>query len=853
MLDRNRTLGVLLTLCLGLGSAFGPLCDAAGGAGSSAAAPEIRGAATLVRLAARPPGRPAAPSSLVVADLGNGSDTQLTWVDNSGNETGFRIDRQQLVSGTWQQTVTYSLGANVTAFTNSPGPGTFHYHICAVNAAGRSQYTGWVSVVVAGSTPPPPPPPPSPPNAPSSPTASDLGNCRAMFAWADNSDNETVFELERTPPFPLGTVRVGANVTGYVDQCGPGSFSYHVRAVNAAGASAFTGWAPVTVAEIPPAAPSSLRTFDMGNGRDARLSWSDNSNNETEFRVERQTSTGVNTWGPSAFLAVGADSTGLLDAPGLGTHQYRVAATNDAGDSAWTAWASVTITTGAGWTVFTPSADTLIAYVSSSEGNDANDGMSEATPKRTILAGYGLIRDGYPDWLLLKSGDAWNEVFPGWRKSGRSSSEKMVVGAYGSGTARPVVNAGTSDAGFSSCAQSASLLHFAMVGVKIDAPSGSACNGVQVFPGVAAADILFEDVYVSHFNVNVVVQQNQGARVNGVTFRRCVIVDAAATFGGGHSEGLFCDTTDNLTIDQCTFDHNGFDDGAAVPTVFNHSIYVHETCGPATVTNNIVVNSASHGVQLRSGGTLDNNILVRNAIGLLFGGGDVPVPGGVSGTVRGNIVLAGKDIDASNPRGFGIELKNVIGATVSGNIVANRASTIDGLFAIGSSVSGGPLGVGVQNTSITNNIVYNWRGGLRMNPQTYLANSVSGNRFIEPTVPSTQAVLSDLPNGGANFTFANNHWYCGRTADNWFSVTLALRTRTQWVSASGETGADFSSPLLAAPTIGLATYAGTIGLPATEAALVAALRAQSRGTWRADLQPDAIAAYLRAGFTIPQP
>src|SRR5690606_36580387 len=58
-----------------------------------------------------------------------------------------------------------------------------------------------------------------------------------------------------------------------------------------------------------------------------------------------------------------------------------------------------------GWTILTPCADSRVVYVSSSQGNDAFDGLSEATPKRTIAAGYALLRDGYPDWLLLKSGD----------------------------------------------------------------------------------------------------------------------------------------------------------------------------------------------------------------------------------------------------------------------------------------------------------------------------------------------------------------------------------------------------------------------------------------------------------------
>src|SRR6185436_13199158 len=63
----------------------------------------------------------------------------------------------------------------------------------------------------------------------------------------------------------------------------------------------------------------------------------------------------------------------------------------------------------AGWTVITPSTDSRIIYVSSSGGADTNSGLSKTTPKKTIAAGKALLRNGYPDWLLLKRGDSFNE------------------------------------------------------------------------------------------------------------------------------------------------------------------------------------------------------------------------------------------------------------------------------------------------------------------------------------------------------------------------------------------------------------------------------------------------------------
>ena len=58
-----------------------------------------------------------------------------------------------------------------------------------------------------------------------------------------------------------------------------------------------------------------------------------------------------------------------------------------------------------GWTEITPSDDSLVVYVSSSLGDDANDGLSPEAPKRTIAQAKTLLRHQRPDWLLLRRGD----------------------------------------------------------------------------------------------------------------------------------------------------------------------------------------------------------------------------------------------------------------------------------------------------------------------------------------------------------------------------------------------------------------------------------------------------------------
>ncbi|MBT7661158.1 hypothetical protein HN604_03700, partial [archaeon] len=105
------------------------------------------------------------------------------------------------------------------------------------------------------------------------------------------------------------------------------------------------------------------------------------------------------------------------------------------------------LSSGGGWTTFTPSVDTEIVYISDSLGNDAaceaylaseiSDPFNPTTsviPCKTISQAkgiYDLLPDNEPHWLLFKAGDTWNGQSLGtWSKSGRSKTEPAVVASY---------------------------------------------------------------------------------------------------------------------------------------------------------------------------------------------------------------------------------------------------------------------------------------------------------------------------------------------------------------------------------------------------------------------------------------
>src|SRR5262249_9534956 len=110
---------------------------------------------------------------------------QLTWQDNSTNETGFLIERS--LDGV-QFTQIASVGQNVITYTDGGlnANTVYYYRVRAYNAAGQSAYSN-VSSDRTGATP-----------APSNLTATSLAPKQISLSWTDNSPDELGFLIERS-------------------------------------------------------------------------------------------------------------------------------------------------------------------------------------------------------------------------------------------------------------------------------------------------------------------------------------------------------------------------------------------------------------------------------------------------------------------------------------------------------------------------------------------------------------------------------------------------------------------------------------------------------------------------------
>ncbi len=275
---------------------------------------------------------PADPSNLSASAVSS-SQINLAWTDNSSDETGFQIERST-DGANFGQIAT--VGAGVTAYQNTglAAGATYWYRVRATNGAGDSGYSNVASATTQNI---------APPAAPSNLTATAVSSSQINLAWTDNSSDETGFQIERsTDGANFGQIAaLGAGVTSYQNSgLAPGTtYWYRVRAVNSGGNSPYSNVATAaTPSGSPPAAPSGLTAAAVSRTQ-INLAWTDNSSNETGFRIERSVN---NTSNFTEIATVGSGVTAFSNTglSGNTRYYYRVRAYNGAGNSAYSNTAS---------------------------------------------------------------------------------------------------------------------------------------------------------------------------------------------------------------------------------------------------------------------------------------------------------------------------------------------------------------------------------------------------------------------------------------------------------------------------------------------------------------------------------
>ena len=164
------------------------------------------------------------------------------------------------------------------------------------------------------------------PEAPSGLDAREITQGTVDLDWMDNAANETGFEIERR----IGggsfqqIATVGANVSSYQDTAvePATSYSYRVRASNAAGVSGYSNVASTTTAVA--TAPSEL-TAEALSDSEIQLGWTDNSLDETGFEIEMRS--GTDEFGLVQSLPAGTTATTITGLDEATAYTFRVRAT----------------------------------------------------------------------------------------------------------------------------------------------------------------------------------------------------------------------------------------------------------------------------------------------------------------------------------------------------------------------------------------------------------------------------------------------------------------------------------------------------------------------------------------------
>jgi phosphodiesterase/alkaline phosphatase D-like protein len=287
-----------------------------------------------VNLSINPNDLPTAPSALSTFAI-SPTELEISFTDNSNNETGFELQRADNLSGpfvTIQTTPAVTtpapntirlLDAGLTPIT------TYFYRVRATGSLGNSAFT----TPVAGSTAS------DAPEAPSNLFAFTLSSTEVLLNWEDNSEDEDGFYIyRRTGQAEFARVAtVGADITQYIDANLTPLTAYLYRI------TAFKGSSESTPSNLDgaftspvPRAPSNLNATATGT-RTVELTWVDNSAQEDSLVVEMASIFTNGVFLPIAVLPRDAVNLtvneSITDLEPSQFYAFRVIATNDFGES----------------------------------------------------------------------------------------------------------------------------------------------------------------------------------------------------------------------------------------------------------------------------------------------------------------------------------------------------------------------------------------------------------------------------------------------------------------------------------------------------------------------------------------
>lgn len=268
-----------------------------------------------------------APSNLEVSpDSSEG--LVLKWRDNSDGETGFEIWRRVYDSGTYGSFVLHDkVGPNKTSYIDKTAhPGVQYYYRVRAYLGEGEQYSAYTVSQSSGLgiiTPP------------DNLRFDYVSDTSINLLWDDNSNNESGFRIERRIGIDGEWVRVATVYSNtktykYTGLSPYITYYFRIRAYNTTGSyDSFSDEIEITTGK--PKAPSNITAGSISSTQ-ARITWKDNSDNETGFKVQRAI-VGITSYRVVAY--VDRDVTSYVDAglSGQTQYSYKITAYNGSGDA----------------------------------------------------------------------------------------------------------------------------------------------------------------------------------------------------------------------------------------------------------------------------------------------------------------------------------------------------------------------------------------------------------------------------------------------------------------------------------------------------------------------------------------
>ena len=395
--------------------------------------------------------------------------------------------------------------------------------------------------------------------------------------------------------------------------------------------------------------------------------------------------------------------------------------------------------------------------------------------------------DARPTYLRLRAGN----TFPTLGKF--TTGTNLIIGRYGDGPNPIVLCREREDGIYWEGGGGSKPAYFNLTLTGIDFVSDRQPNtdpaGFKFIRG--GGKILIEGCRFFGFSDNLNIQGPAGNPIDGVTIRRCVIVDSHGA--PQHSQGMYVENVKSLYVIECLIDHNGWVLDAD-RTIFNHNLYLRQGVTDVRVERCIIARPSATGVSMNLDGRIDGNLIVNAPVGVNARTMGV--------TVTANVIEGGSNI-GTLPRGIGVwclpvspEFPGTPGPlTVTENIITSKLA-----------------GVGSES-------------GIRVSTQS--------DDFSAPVVISSNIGFR-WPAGGAGLVAVE--------APSKGTRDLMILTANQ---DRAEQSASTAWPQ---PGRTVADYAGSLGLDPTTEAFLTAARLNTSAAWNRRFTAQAANAWIAEGY-----